>query len=132
MESEVGTLLNEVGNVLAQDADYPLDGTFLYVEADWGWVDMMIFKDLGDHLLARWPMNGLADVLAELWEAEVPAKRWSSMQYRIEGGAFSASFTHGQLDPEESTLDRRHRILQQRYGNKRVDYPPLRRRGPDA
>ncbi len=33
MADEVGALLNEVGNILAQDRAYPLDGTFLYVEA---------------------------------------------------------------------------------------------------
>ena len=36
MASETGARLNEIGNLLAQDTVYPLDGTFLYVEADWG------------------------------------------------------------------------------------------------
>ena len=131
MASEIESLLNEVGQVLARDTAYPLDGTFLYVEAEWQMVDMSIFKDLGDHLLYREPsdlrtgsMDGLDYVLLELWEAEAPDKRWASMQYRIEGGAFEASFTYEPFDPEESMLDRRERVLQQRYGNKRIDYPP--------
>ena len=86
----------------------------------------------GDHLLYREPINlcrgpfdGLDYVLLELWEAEVPDKRWASMQYRIEDGTFEASFTYEPLDSAESMLERRERILQQRYGNKRIDYPPL-------
>jgi hypothetical protein len=125
MVNEVGTLLNKVGKMLAQDTAYPLDGTFLYVEADWGWVDISIFKDLGDHLLWRDPAEGLTQALFELWEAEPPEKRWSSMEYRIVGDTFDASFTYGPLDPEVSTMDRREHILQQRYGNKRIVYPPL-------
>jgi hypothetical protein len=125
MANEIGALLNEVGNVLARDTRYPLDGTFLYVEADWGWVGMSIFKDLEDRLLWRDPMEGLADVLLELWEAETPEKRWASMQYRIADGKFEASFTHEPLDPEVTTIDRRASILQERYGNKQIVYPPL-------
>jgi len=125
MANEIGAMLNEVGKILARDTAFPLDGTFLYVEADWGWVDMAIVKDLGDHLLWRDPMRGLSDALIELWEAEAPDKRWSTMQYRIEGGKFEASFTYEPLDPEVSTLDRREHILQQRYGNKRIVYPPF-------
>lgn len=47
MASEIGARLNGIGKLLAQDTGYPLDGTFLYVEADWGWANISIFKDLG-------------------------------------------------------------------------------------
>jgi hypothetical protein len=120
------TLLNDLGRALAQDNDYPLDGTFLYAEVASQMVEMSIFKDLGDHLLFRLPMNELSDILLELWEAAPTEKRWSAMQYKIEGGRFDASFTYPEeMDPEESAGDRRRRILQQRYANKRVLYPPL-------
>lgn len=125
MASEIGALLNEVGNVLARDTSYPLDGTFLYVEVDWGMVGMSIFKDLDGCLLWRAPMDGLTDVLLELWEAEAPEKRWASMQYRIADGKFEASFTHELIDPKVTTINRRAGILQERYGNKQIVYPPL-------
>jgi hypothetical protein len=115
-----------VGDVLARDTSYPLEGTFLYTEAASQMVDMSIFKDLGDNLLFRWPMNGLGGVLLELWEAADPKKRWAAMQYWIEGGKFTASFTYPEeIDPNERTMDRRERILQQRYGNKKIVYPPI-------
>ena len=125
MASETGARLNEIGNLLAQDTDYPLDGTFLYVEADWGWADISIFKDLGASLLWRDPMDGLCEALLDLREAEVPDKRWSTMQFCITGEKFDAAFTYGPLDPEVSALNRREIILRRRYGNKPVVYPPL-------
>jgi hypothetical protein len=125
--NEIEHLLNEVGNVLAQDTAYPLDGTFLYVEAASMMVDMSIFKDLGDHLLFRLSMDDLTDVLLELWEAADPKQRWVAMQYWIEGGKFTASFTYPEeIDPNERTMDRRERVLKQRYGNKQIVYPSLR------
>ena len=84
-----------------------------------------VFKDLGDRLLYRWASDELCDTLSDRWYAEVPDKRWSTMQYRIAGGKFEASFTYEPLDPEETTIDRRDGILQKRYGNKQIVYPPL-------
>lgn len=126
MVDEAGNLLNEVGNVLSEDKAYPPDETLLYVEAASKMVDMSIFEDLGDHLLFRFPMPGLSDVLLELWEASDPNKRWTAMQCRIVDGQFTASFAHPEeIDPNERTMDRREHILRQRYGNKRIVYPPI-------
>ncbi len=125
MADEVGALLNEVGNILAQDRAYPLDGTFLYVEAEPQSVSASIFKDLGDHLLYRFPNEALNAVLLELWEAEPVKKRWTAMQYVIDGDRFTTSFSFDRLDPEVSTITRRQAILDQRYGNKQVVYPPI-------
>lgn len=119
-------MLNEVGKILARDTVYPLDGTFLYVEAEWQMVGMALFKDLGDHLLYRDPMDDLAGALLELWESAPEDKRWATMQYRIEGDRFDAAFTYEPLDPAVSTIDRQQAILRQRYGNKQVVYPPLK------
>ena len=126
MAVEVGALLNALGNVLALDTAYPLDGTFLYVEAAPQMVSASIFKDLGDHLLYRMATSVLDDVLFELWEAETPGKRWSAMQYVIDGDRFTTVFSFDKLDPEISTIKRRQAILDQRYGNKQVVYPSLR------
>jgi hypothetical protein len=125
MANETGAQLNEIGNILARDTDFPLDGTLLYVEADWGTANISIFKNLGAHLLWRDPTQELSYALLELWESEALDKRWSSMLFRIEGEKFAASFTYDPLDLNVSTIDRREVILQERYGNKQVIYPPL-------
>ncbi len=126
MANEIGSMLDQVGRILARDTAYPLDGTFLYVEAEWQMVGMSIFKDLGDRLLYRDPMNELGEALLELWGAALPDKRCSTMQYRIMGDKFDASFTYDLLDPKVSAIDRREVILRQLYGNKLVVYPPLK------
>ncbi|MBA2934143.1 hypothetical protein HZF05_08520 [Sphingomonas sp. CGMCC 1.13654] len=123
---EIGLLLNEIGNGLAHDKEYPLDGTFVYAEAAPAMVSTSIFKDLGDHLLFRISTNMVDDLILDLWDAAPTDRRWAAMQYWIAGGKFTASFTYPEeFDPEESVRERRDRILQQRYGNKRVVYPPL-------
>lgn len=126
INDEIEFLLNKIGSILAQDTDYPLDGNFLYVEAASQMADMSIFKDMGDHLLFRLSMEDLFPTLLDLWEASDPKKRWAAMQYWIEDGRFTASFTYPKdIDRNESTMTRRDRIIRQRYGNKRVVYPPL-------
>ena len=126
MADNVGALLSEVGDILAQDAGYPLEGTFLYVEVEPQVVSASIFKDLGDHLLYRFATSALNHVLTELWEAEPPKKRWTAMRYVVDGDQFTTSFTFDKLDPEVSTITRQQVILNQRYGNKQVVYPPIR------
>jgi hypothetical protein len=85
-----------------------------------------IFKDLGDHLVYRSPSDDLSRKLLDLWYEEEPEKRWATMQYTIFGGKFQVSFVFSdEIDPDEDSVDRRERIVAERYGNKRIDYPPI-------
>jgi hypothetical protein len=123
---KLGDLLNEVAQILAEDTEYPLEGTFLYAEFDWAMVGASVFKDLGDRLVYRWPSDYLSHKLLDLWYEEEPEKRWATMEYTIVGGEFHTTFVYpDEIDPEEGSIDRRERILAQRYGNKRIDYPPI-------
>jgi len=123
---KISSILNQIGNELSQDKEYPLNGTFLYAEAASNVVGTSIFKDLGDHLLFRSSTRITDYLILDLWEAAPAGRRWVTMQYWIEDGKFTASFTYPEeLDPEETERDRRARILQQRYGNKRIVYRPL-------
>lgn len=123
---ETEALLVEIGRVLARDQEYPLDGTFLYAEVVPHVVGLDIFKDLGDHLLYRWPMDGLSDLVLDLWDAASESERWSAMQYLIDGDTFTASFTYPEdFDGKAHSMVRRDRVVAARYGNKRIVYPPL-------
>ena len=123
---ETERLLNEIGQLLAEDTDYPLDGTLLHAELDKNYVATSIFKDLGDHVLYREPdLDRLDDVLLDLWEAQVADKRWAEIEYVVRGDKFHASFTYPEeIDPEEEPLDRRDRIVAHHFGKKRIVYPP--------
>ena len=119
-------LLNEIGQLLAEDADYPLEGTLLYAEVDWGYVAPSIFKDVGDHILYRDPdLDRLGNALLDLWKAQESDKRWTEIEYVIRDGKFHASFTYpDEIDPDEGMLERRRRIVAKHFAGKPIVYPP--------
>ena len=127
MESEeVETLLNEVGQLLAEDVDYPLEGTLLHARVGDDHVAPAIFKNLGDHILYRRPdLDRLGDCLLDLWEAFEPRKRWAQMEYVIRGGRFEAKFIYSEDVPKnEDWNDTRAEMLKRHFGDKPVVYPP--------
>lgn len=119
-------LLHKIGELLAEDTEYPLDGTLLYAELDRNMVAPSIFKNRGNHVLYRWPdLDRLGDVLLDLWEAEAPDKRWSEIEYVIRGDKFDVAFTYSEeIDPEENPFDRRKRIVARYFGDKPIVYSP--------
>src|SRR6187551_135923 len=123
---ETGRLLNEIGQLLAEDTAYPLDGTLLYAELDKAFVAPSIFKDRGDHVLYRSPdLDRLGDVLLDLWEAQDSERRWAEIEYLVRGDKFKAIFAYpDEIDPDEEPRDRRRRIVEKHFGKKRIDYPP--------
>lgn len=124
---EIEKLLVEVGQLLAEDTDYPLDGTLLYAELDDNFVEPSIFKDLGNHILYRLPdLHRLGGCLIDLWEAEEPAKRWTEIEYVIRDGKFDATFTFADdIDPEKDPMERRDQVVRRHFGDKPIVYPPL-------
>ena len=123
---ETARLLNEIGQLLAEDTDYPLDGTLLHAQLGKNYVAPSVFKDLGDHVLYRDPdLDRLGDVLLDLWETQQTDKRWAEIEYIVRGDSFQASFTYpDEIDPEEEPLDRRDRVVARYFGNKPIKYPP--------
>jgi hypothetical protein len=123
---EIEGLLNEIGQILAEDDDHPLEGTLLYAEVASAWVSASIYKDLGNQILFRWPRGRLTYALLDLWEEEVPEMRWASIEYIIRNGKFDVTFAYPEdIDPDEDPMDRRDRILKKYYGDKPVHYPPF-------
>lgn len=123
---EAERLLNKIGELLAEDVEYPLDETLLHAEIDSNFVAPSIFKNRGNHVLYRDPdLDRLGDALLDLWEAEAPNKRWAEIEYVIRGGKFEVAFTYpDEIDPEEEPLDRRDRIVARHFGPKPIIYPP--------
>ena len=60
-------LLNKIGQLLAEDKEYPPDGTLLHADVGPNSVGPSIFKDRGDHILYRDPdLDRLGDALLDL------------------------------------------------------------------
>src|SRR6478735_459818 len=124
--NETASLLNEIGQLLAEDAEYRRQDTLLYAKLNKNYVAPSIFKDLGDHILYRDPdLETIGDALLDLWEAEDPEKRWAEIEYVVRGGKFRAIFTYAnEINPEEDPFDRRDLIVAKHFGKKRIVYPP--------
>lgn len=118
-------LLNRIGQLLAEDTEYPLDGTLLHARVQRNSVGPSIFKDRGDHILYRDPdLDLLGDALLDLWEAQEGAERWEEIQYFVKDGRFEVVFVYPEeLDPEEMSMERRDKVVRQYFGDKPVVYP---------
>lgn len=123
---EFERLLVEIGQLLAEDNEYPLDGTLLYAEVDRNWVSPSIFKPVGDNVLYRRPDLGrLGDALLDLWEAQDGNDRWTEIEYVVRDGTFEAIYRYpDEIDPEEFSIERRDRVVRRYFGDKPIVYPP--------
>lgn len=118
-------MLNMIGQLLAEDEEYPLDGTLLHARVQRNSVGPSIFKDLGDHILYRDPdLDRLGDALLDLWEAQEGEERWEELQYFVKDGRFEVIFVYPEeLDPDEMSMERRDKVVRQYFGDKPVVYP---------
>lgn len=124
----LGPLMNEIGQELAEIVGGDPNGVFLYAEIGEGWNGPSVFKDEGD--VVRYCNSAseiLSDLLFESWYAasEDPIKRWSVMEYDVKDGEFSVSFKYpDEVNVEIVDARRREAALRARYGDKPVIYPP--------
>ena len=124
--SETERLLTEISHLLADDHEYPLDGTLLYARLDRNMVAPSIFKERADHVLYRREcFDPIGDALLELWEAQETDDRWAEIEYVVRGGKFEVTYTYpDDIDPDEDPLDRRDRVVARHFGAKPIVYPP--------
>lgn len=119
-------VLDEIGQILAEDTEYPLEGTLLYAQVDTNMVGASIFKLREEDILYRLePFDALTEPLLQLWELGTPGKRWAEMEYVIRDGRFTATFTYPEaIDQGEDDFHRRDRIVWRHLGQKPITYPP--------
>lgn len=126
VETETAQLLNEIGQLLMEDRDYPSEPTLLYAQLDHNMIGESIFKELGNQFLYRRPVNErLPYALLELWEAQDGRDRWSELEYVLRDGRFEvAYFFPDEIDQTEDVIERRERSLRRHFGEKPIVYPP--------
>ena len=120
-------LLTEIGQILAEDDQYPINGTLLYAEVEAGSVGQVIFKDRPNHIMYRkFNPDRLMDALLELWELVEPGKRWAEIEYVIENGQFRATYIYpDMIFPGTYSIARQDGIARKYFGEKPILYPPL-------
>ena len=123
---KANALLNEIGQLLAADRNYPVEPTLLYAQLDDNMIGESIFKELGNQILYRRPINRrLPFALLELWEAQEGDERWMELEYLYRDGRFEVVYIYpDEVDPDEDVVERRARAVQRRFGEKPVVYPP--------
>jgi hypothetical protein len=123
---EANALLNEIGQLLAADREYSLEPTLLYAQLDDNMVGDSIFKELGNQILYRRPINArLPFALLELWETQEGDERWMELEYLCHDGRFEVVYIYtDEIDPDEDVVARRARAVQRRFGDKPIVYPP--------
>ena len=125
---ETARLLNEIGELLAEDTDYPLDGTLLYAELDHGFVAPSIYKDRGDHILYRPPdLDQLGTTLYALWKSADPDKRWTEIEYIVRAGKFRAIFNYAnEIASDDDPSNRREQIATKHFARSQSFIIPCR------
>ena len=127
--TETERLLNEIGQVLADETGHPLAGVLLYAQLGENMVGTDIFIERGNHVEYSRTGDGLTYPLLDLWEEEEPGKRWAEMEYLLRNGKFTVTFTYpDEVDPDEdhdAFFARRKRIVKRHFGDKPIVYPPM-------
>ena len=125
-DDKVHRLLNEIGALLAEDREYPLDGTLLYAVLDRNVVSPSIFKELGNQILYRWPdLDRIGRALLDLWKTQDTHNRWVEVEYLIRHGRFDVTYTYpDEIDPNEDSTERRDHVVRRYFGDKPIVYPP--------
>lgn len=123
--NEEETLLAYIGQILAEDTEYPIDQTLLYARVGRNVVGPSIFKNMGNYIQYRSPdLDRLSDALLELWEAQTQNPKWAIMEYLIKDGRFNVSYSYDdEIDPDELWIDRRQRAVYSYFGEKPILYP---------
>lgn len=123
---EAEKLLNEIGQLLMEDRDYPFEPTLLYAQVHRNAIGESIFKELGNQILYRRPViEGLPYALLDLWEAQDGDDRWAEMEYLLRDGKFEVAYIYpDEIDAEEDLVERRARAVRRHFGEKPIVYPP--------
>lgn len=125
-DDEAEGLLSEIGRLLAEDREYPFEPTLLYAQLDRNMIRASIFKELGNQVAYRWPINErLSYALLDLWEMQKGEDRWMEMEYLVHDGRFEIAYIYPDaIDPNEGVVERRERSVRRHFGEKPIIYPP--------
>ena len=123
---EAELLLNEIGQLLTEDSEYSSEPTLLYAQLDRNMIGESIFKEPGNQILYRRPVNErLPYALLDLWEAQEGDDRWAEVEYLVRDGKFEVAYIYSdEIDPEEDVVERRARGVRRHFGEKPIIYPP--------
>lgn len=103
------------------------NGIFLYVEAGNGWIGSSLFRDEGVAIKYYRSSMELDRAISDAREEEErPHMRWSVMEFAVENDKFQVRFKFPEeVDVEKFDENRRDGVLQARFGEREITYPPF-------
>lgn len=123
--AEYGPGLNDLAYQVAIDAGGDPASAFLYTEVIPGCISTALFKDSEDRAIWIDASRELTDKIWEIWCETAEENRWSSLQLSVADGQFSAKLGYENLADEKvlGLPERQLGILEQRFGDKPIEYP---------
>lgn len=123
-----GSILSEIAVNVSKIAGPGSGDAFLYAEADDGWVASSVFKELQDQVAyRRIPEDPDIDIwedILDVWHAAPSDQKWKALIMTVSGEKFDARFQYSEgWDENEDELDRRHRMVKAKFGDKPITYP---------
>jgi hypothetical protein len=116
-------ILEEIGQIAlsAAEDESEKDRVLIIAEAERAYQHVGLFFDAGDAVINQDFPHELDKAVERLWEAAAPDKKWQMLIYEIIDGRFTVEFLYpNDIDPEEDEDDRHDRIIDERFGNKKL------------
>ena len=124
---EIAEALEAFGQFAVRATGGVADGIYIYSHAVWNAWSIALFKDEGDKLTWIDAPSEMFDTLGDLWYLADDDKKWVYMYYEVRDGEMSVDFDYDENgdrgNPEVDGLERRSRIMAERFGNKQIVYP---------
>lgn len=118
----LGPLYAKIGEVLWNQRYPGVDRIFLYVEAEDGSYSISVYEEQADAVNSIDDSDELADAIYEARNNEDPSLRWTTMEYEISNGSFTAKFGFEPFDDERDSMEDREVVLRRYFGDKPIHY----------
>ena len=117
----LGLTYEMIGKCLQNYAPDQNAQIFLYAEAQPGVMGEGAYQNRGGDIVYIDCGADLGDLLFTAWEEEEPNSRWSTLEFVVKGGRFTASFGYDKFNEIDPV--REHEALRRHFGDKPIFYP---------
>ncbi|MEG3088233.1 hypothetical protein [Sphingomonas sp. PB4P5] len=124
-EIEAGNLLSEIGGMVVREASLEDASALLYAEVEDGVVSTAIFRERSDFVEYLYSSHDLAMRVLDFWYKAVEGKKWAALLLTTDGKKFDVRFQYPEDWGDDDEVERREKMLLEKFGNKKVQYPSI-------
>lgn len=125
-KDDMSRILNEIGKVLLNEADFSEEGTLFFARMEEGMYSFSLFYTTGNSIIYAQPKyQKYQDLVLQLWEGMEKEHEWRELHFVMHGSNFKATFMYAdEVDDDGSWSDQRDEAIQRHLGDKPVIYSP--------